>query len=158
MVVALMVSLTACSPQTAHLPTQNAPPLGIFWNQGFVHDEPLGGPWRLIAVDAREDMMICRSVDESEGDCAGDMLGGPTIFAAGIDEKYVVYARHPQKWPAPPDRAVSEYYYVIRSPMEGHPAGLNGGKVQGPFDEVQFGAESKRLGLPPLSRVFEDLR
>jgi hypothetical protein len=87
-------------------------------NAGFAHDEGLGGPWRLQAVDSRDQMMVCRRLEGFDGSCVGDMLGGETVFAAGIDAKYVVYALHPREWPAAPDRTVSEYYYVILSVVE----------------------------------------
>ncbi|MGZ9100507.1 MAG: hypothetical protein ACXW3O_12460 [Brevundimonas sp.] len=123
---------------------------------GFVHDERLDGPWRLVAIDIREDMMLCRRLAGS--DCVGDRLHGPTVYAAGIDDRFVVYARHPATFPDPPRREVSEYYYVIRTPADDQPEGLQPENIKGPFNEAAFDAERRRLALPAFSRVFEDLR
>jgi hypothetical protein len=61
---------------------------------GFVWDEVLDGPYRLVAVDIDEDMSLCRSVDMSDmsGNCAGDGLPGETVFQAGSSPKYIVSA------------------------------------------------------------------
>lgn len=123
---------------------------------GFLHDERLDGPWRLVAIDAREDMILCRRLSGSH--CVGDRLHGPTVYAAGIDHRFVVYARHPATFPDPPRRDVSEYYYVIRTRADDEPGGLRPENVKGPFNEAAFEAERRRLDLPAFSRVFEDLR
>lgn len=157
-IVAFVASLAACSAPAVHPPTQMPPPFGVFWNQGFVHDELLDGPWRRVAVDSLDQMSVCRRLEGFGGSCVGDMLGGETVFAAGIDAKYVVYALHPREWTAPPDRNVSEFYYVVRNHIEGQAGGLGPDDVKGPFSEAQFATETKRLGLPTLSRVFEDLK
>ena len=121
---------------------------------GFVYDERLAGPYRLVAVDTMEQMILCR--DMGGGDCAGDGLPDETIFAAGADDRFIVLARHPRTWPDPPDRTVTEYHYVIRVPDEAERGPY--GRVRGPFDETQFEAETRRLGLPGFSRTFEELR
>lgn len=126
------------------------------FGSGFLHDEPLDGPWRLVAIDAREDMTLCRRLKESA--CVGDMLHGPTVFAAGIDDRYVVYARHPEAFPDAPQREETEFHYVIRTPGEDQPAGLKAENIKGPFNETAFEAERRRLGLPAFSIVFGDLR
>ncbi|HYC75677.1 hypothetical protein [Brevundimonas sp.] len=123
---------------------------------GFLHDQHLDGPWRLVAVDAWEDMTLCRRLEQSA--CAGDMLHGPTVFAAGIDERYVVYARHPRTFPNGLERHVTEFHYVIRTPDDDRPGGLKAENIKGPFDEAAFEAERRRLGLPAFTGVFEDLR
>ena len=121
---------------------------------GFVHDQPLIGPYRLVAVDDREDVVLCRGLEG--GNCAGDGLPGPTIFAAGGDDRFLVMARHPTKFPEPMNRAVAEYYYAERSADEGEPGSRP--TVHGPFDEAGFDEETRRLGLPGFSVVFEDLK
>jgi hypothetical protein len=139
MFVLVLLSLVACSPFS-----------------GFVHDETLERPYRLVAVDADEDMGLCRS-PEGVTDCFGDGLPGPTVFAAGADARYVVIARHPREWPAPPDRSVSEFYYLIRTPDEAA-RGLPQQNVRGPFTEAQFGEHKRRLRLPEFSTVFDHLK
>lgn len=128
---------------------------GCWFPQGFVHDEVLVGPYRLVAVDSPEQMMLCRSVGE-EGDCVGDGLPGETIFAAGANDRYITLARHPRTWPDPPDRSVTEYYYVILT-ADAAERDPHGG-VRGPYGEEQFERERARLGLPAFSRTFENLR
>jgi len=121
---------------------------------GYVHVQPLTGPYRLVAVDSREDMMLCRGLGKS--DCMGDGLPGPTIFAAGADARYLVIGRHPTKFGEPLNRADTEYYYAERSADE---ADLGSRPtVHGPFDRTQFDAEAGRLALPEFSVVFEDLK
>lgn len=110
---------------------------------GFVHDETLAGPWRLVAVDRQEDMILCRSIEG--GSCAGDGLPGPRIIAAGADERHVVVIRR-----APSGRSADEYYFLIRASDEA----TRGGTLHGPFDASQFAVEKARLGLPEFSRVF----
>src|SRR5262249_39260380 len=86
---------------------------------GVVRDVPLDGPYRLVAIDIDEDMVLCRSFGHS-GSCEG--LADATIFQAGVNASYVVAARHPRhRWTEAPDRSVTEYYYVVRSPDEADP-------------------------------------
>jgi hypothetical protein len=135
--VPLLLSLLACFP------------FG-----GLVHREHVAGPYVLWATDTMEDMILCRSIEGSA--CVGDGLPGATIFAAGADERFIVLARHPSEWPDPPNRQVTEYYYIIRQPDETERGPY--GHVRGPFDADQFGTESRRLRLPTFSRVFEELQ
>ena len=64
---------------------------------GFVRDEVLVGPYRLVAVDLPEDMMLCRSLAK-DGTCVGDGLPAPTVFQVGYNDKYLAAARHPRMW------------------------------------------------------------
>ena len=126
---------------------------GCFPFGGLVHQEQLAGPYELWATDTMEDMILCRSIGDG---CVGDGLPGDTIFAAGADERFIVLARHPREWPDAPDRTVTEYYYLIRSPDDAERGPY--GRVRGPFDEARFEAEKRNLGLPDFSRTFEELR
>jgi hypothetical protein len=122
---------------------------------GFVADEVLDGPYRLVAVDVREDMSLCRSIG-TEGDCSGDGLPGPTVFQAGANSQYIVLARHPRLRNDAPDRSVTEFYYILRLADE-----RNTGKrvpVMGPFTELEYQQEKSRLQLPEFSKVFRDLK
>ena len=127
---------------------------GCLGGWGFVHDQPLIGPYRLVAVDAREDMIVCRGL--ANGDCVGDGLPGATVFAAGGSERYLVIARHPSTFPHPPDRTVTEYYFAERNADEGQPGARP--TVHGPFEQAEFEAQRRRLDLPPFTVVFEDLK
>ena len=59
---------------------------------GFVHDEHLVGPYRLVAVDSLDDMGIC--YDLGSGNCLGRIT--ETVFAAGWDTLFIVAKRHPR--------------------------------------------------------------
>jgi hypothetical protein len=122
---------------------------------GFVRDEVLDGPYRLVAVDISEDMALRRSIG-TRGDCVGDGLPGPTVFQAGSNSQYVVLARHPRRGEEAPDRSVSEFYYIVRQANEWDvrmPV-----SVSGPFNEFEYLQEKRRLQLPEFSRVFADLK
>jgi hypothetical protein len=121
---------------------------------GFVTDEVLDGPYRLVAIDVREDMSLCRSID-TRGDCSGDGLPGPTVFQAGANSQYIVLARHPSRRNKAPDRSVTEFYYILRQADDRNaPKPVS---VMGPFNELEYQQEKRRLQLPEFSRVFPDL-
>lgn len=132
--------------------------LPLFWSciggWGFVHDQPLAGPYRLVAVDAREDMGVCRSLEG--GNCSGDGLPDRTVFAAGANDRYLVIARHPSVFGEPLNKAVTEYYVVERSADESQPGSRP--TVQGPFDQPEFDEKARELALPGFTIVFDDLR
>jgi hypothetical protein len=112
------------------------------------------GPYRLVATDIDDDMAICWSTPG--GGCLVDGLPGPTVFAVGFDDKYLVAAVHPSDFDAPPNRSIIHYYYVIRSPEEIKNFPSNG--IRGPFNEVDFFVEKGRLHLPEFTMTFENLR
>ncbi|WP_337186822.1 hypothetical protein [Phenylobacterium sp.] len=117
---------------------------------GFVYDQKIDEAYRLVAVDVLEQAMVCRSL--TGGNCSGDGLPGPTVFAAGADDRYLVMARHPAGYPAGYggiDRSVTEYFYVTRHRGD-PPVGV--GDVVGPLTRSEFEAEAQRLRLPPFSR------
>jgi hypothetical protein len=122
---------------------------------GFVRDEVLDGPYRLVAVDISEDMSLCRSVGR-DGDCVGDGLPGPTVFQAGWNSQYIVVARHPRHGKKAADRSVTEFYYVARQANDGDPR--TAVSVRGPFNESDYLQEKTRLQLPEFSKVFADLK
>ena len=95
---------------------------------GFVADEVLDGPYRLVAVDIRADMSLCRSIG-ADGSCSGD---------------------------GPPDRSVTEFYYILRQADERN--ALKPVSVMGPFSELEYQQEKRRLQLPEFSKVFADLK
>jgi hypothetical protein len=122
---------------------------------GFVQDEALDGPYRLVAIDIREDMSLCRTIG-TEGDCVGDGLPGPTVFQAGSNSHYIVFARHPRRWREAPDRSVTEFYYISRKATESDV--MMPVSVSGPFNEFEFQQEKRRLQLPEFGKVFVDLK
>jgi hypothetical protein len=136
--------------------------LGGCFRSDTVHDETLVGPYRLHAIDTMETMAILWEVPE--GGLAGDGLPGPTVFAAGHNDRYLVAAVHPPVCrdlnPECSDfgmrRDVTEYWYVIRAPSERERIPYNG--IKGPLRADQFAAEKARLGLPDFSTRFAELQ
>ena len=122
---------------------------------GFVHDEVLDGPYRLVAIDISEDMLLCRTIGNS-GDCVGDGLPKPTVFQAGWNAQYIVVARHPRQGQGAPNRPVSEFYYIQRKAGEENV--LTRVSVVGPLTEGEYQEEKSRLQLPEFSRIFDDLK
>jgi hypothetical protein len=122
---------------------------------GFLRDEALDGPYRLVAVDSPEDMILCRYIG-AEGDCLGDGLPSATIFQAGANSQYIAVARHPRRWPDRTDRSISEYYYISRQSNESDVSVPIA--VIGPFTDSEFQEEKRRLHLPDFTKVFCDLK
>lgn len=126
-----------------------------------LYDETLDGPYRLHAIDTRETMAILWEIPG--GGLVGDGLPGPTVFAAGQDEKYLVAGVHPQFCKPFEEgctrhgmnRQVTEYWYVVRQPDERERLPYAG--IKGPFDARAFAAEKQRLGLPDFTIRFPDL-
>ncbi|MBV9882483.1 MAG: hypothetical protein JO276_05695 [Sphingomonadaceae bacterium] len=126
-----------------------------------LYDRTLVGPYRLLAIDEMESMSIVWDIPG--GGEVGDGLPGPTVFAAGYDDRFVVAAVHPEL--CPPfakgctghgmNRSVTQYWYVIRQPDEWqhHPAR----GIRGPFTQAQFDAEKGRLHLPEFGIRFPEL-
>ena len=114
---------------------------------GFVYDQDIAGPYRLVAIDVYEQMSVCYTLNS--GDCVGRVPS--TVFAVGSNDSYVVAARHPGN-----DRGRTEYFYIIRSldRLYADPSVA----VRGPYNATSFRAERSRLGLPQMTRVIEELR
>jgi hypothetical protein len=113
---------------------------------GFVHDQKIDGPYRLVAIDVEEQMDVCYSIQDA---CVGRI--GETVFAVGHDASYIVAARHPSN-----NRKVTEYLYLVRS-MDG-PIADPSASVRGPFDADKFEAERVRLRLPSFDTNIASLR
>lgn len=120
---------------------------------GAAADEEVDGPYRLVAPDIDWDMALC--YDIGEGGCAGRVP--PTVFAVGFDQRYVVAARHPHEFTSTRlDKSKTEYFYIIRS--DDGPRADTAKVVRGPFDRAAFDRETRRLGLPALSREIAGLK
>jgi hypothetical protein len=114
---------------------------------GFVYDQGIAGPYRLVAIDTYDQMDVCYTL--SGGNCVGRV--GSTVFAVGSNDAYVVAARHPRN-----DKARTEYFYIIRAldRAEADPSVA----VRGPYDAASFQTEQSRLDLPPLTRIIAKLK
>ncbi|MFN3387548.1 MAG: hypothetical protein ACK40O_01350 [Allosphingosinicella sp.] len=127
---------------------------------GSAYDEPLDSPYRLVAADTMEQMMICSSVPEDDSVCEGIGLPFGTVFAAGANERYLVAAiRRPQVELGPPSsrRGPEEYYYIVRTPDEGQ-RGLPQKNIVGPHTAEEFERVRRELNLPGFSHQFAELR
>jgi len=116
----------------------------------------VAGPFYLTYIKNPRETSLFRCVDQSTESCAGDGLPGPTIFAAGANEKYVVVVRHPYK-DGSFDRNRMEYFYFARVKEELHGWGENPEKIIGPLNEVAFLAAKNRYHLPDFSVRPSDL-
>ncbi len=113
---------------------------------GFVHNQKIDGPYRLVAIDVDEQMDVCYSIQDA---CVGRI--SETVFAVGHDASYIVAARHPSN-----NRKITEYFYLVRS-IDG-PVADPSASVRGPFDAETFAAEKSRLRLPSFDTKISNLR
>jgi hypothetical protein len=112
-----------------------------------------------VAVDAMEQMGVCRSLQESDA-CVGDGLPSDTVFAAGANRQYLVAARRVRAsafGEAPRNLGAIEYYYVVRVADEAE-HGLPEKNIVGPLTEREFNDAKQRLMLPEFTHVFDELR
>lgn len=114
---------------------------------GFVHDERLDGPYRLVAVDTMSQMAVY--YDLGDGNCIGRI--SETVFAVGWNKSYIVAARHPYS-----DKSRVEYFYLDRA-LDG-PLVDPTVTVKGPFNSEALEQERQRLGLPTLSLELVSLK
>ncbi len=132
---------------------------GCIWDG--LYDETLVGPYRLVAVDDMASMSIMWEIPG--GGRVGDGLPGPTVFAAGFDDRYLVAAVHPPVCkPLQADchdfgmrRDVTEYWYVIRQPDEREHLPYKG--IRGPFEKAHFQIVKRALNLPEFRVRFSEL-
>ncbi len=117
----------------------------------------VAGPFYLIAIDIDEGTALYRCPNGPWKDCVGDQLPGPTVFAAGGDDKYIVVAQHPGSQGAT-DKTVTRYFYFRRVPQEAAKWWLNPEKIVGPLTPNEFNAAKASLHLPAFSVTLDDLK
>ena len=130
--------------------------LSVCEDLGYFYDEPIDGPYRLVAVDEMIQMQVCYPVKHG---CVERIP--ETVFAVGYNRLYITGAVHPLNDRDPvaghgEDKNITQYYYIIRS-LDGSPV-FSKDSVRGPFDGKAYAVEQKRLSLPPLSHVLPELR
>jgi hypothetical protein len=119
---------------------------------GFVTDETLVGRYHLVAVDSRDEMSLCWSLDS--GDCVGDGFPPPTLFAAGFNDNYVVVAVHPDE-----KKTIAQFYYIVREARyEKNQYGPHYKELVGPLPKNEYDMARRRLALPRFTRIFDDLK
>jgi hypothetical protein len=114
---------------------------------GFVHDEKIIGPYRLVAVDIDEQMSVCYEL--GSGGCINRI--DETVFAVGADARFIVAKQHPAG-----DRTITNYFILVI----GHDSELADPKksVVGPLSESAFLEKSRLLHLPAFLRTIDSLR
>ena len=113
---------------------------------GFVHDEHITGPYRLIAVDVDNQMSI--SYDLGDESAVGRI--NETVFAFGFDERFIVAKQHPNG-----DRSVTNFFYLDMTKDSNYADPTD--SVTGPLTEKEFESEAKLLNLPKFSRILTAL-
>lgn len=113
---------------------------------GFVFDEHLTGQYRLIAVDADEQMRVC--YDLGDGNTISRI--SETVFAVGWNERFVVAKQHPEG-----NRAVTHYYYLDME--KDSPYADPSESVTGPLSEEKFAMKRQELNLPPFRQTIKSL-
>ena len=97
---------------------------------GVFYKETLTGKFAFWAVDGLDENSV---VEESPDRQSCRVLVGPTVFAAGFDERFIIVARHPQA-----DRTTTEYFVISIADTE----------VYGPASPETFQALRDKLGVP----------
>lgn len=104
---------------------------------GFVHDEEIDGPYRLVAVDTVDQLRVCYEV---EGGCVGRTPA--PVNAYGADDDWITVL-------------VSGQYYVIDRKADGAFA-EPGDVVSGPYSEQAFENLASERGLPEIAARVND--
>lgn len=117
------------------------------WNDIYWSDER----YCLVALDSPTQMNLS-FYDEGYY----SELIGPTVYAVGANEKYLVLKQHPaEKTPSSVNRAVTNYYIIVRTLSTDFEDRLKG--VRGPLTQDEFEKLSGKLSLPKFSKTFRDL-
>jgi hypothetical protein len=117
---------------------------------------PVAGPFYLTYFENPREMALFRCPGPGSG-CAIDGLPGPTVYAAGADQKYIVVASHPFS-NGQIKRSIVQYFYFARIKTERQGWGNDPEHIIGPLSEQQFNAARKKYGLPDFSIVLDDLK
>lgn len=136
MACAVAIKLVKCYRLIAFV----LPAFSIGCGSGFVHDERITGPYRLIAVDVREDMAVCY-------DLGGNAVGRiePTVISVGWNDRYIVAKQRP---PANPH--TTNYFVLDMTRDSKYADPLE--SVTGPLSESEFTIKAKELQLPEFRK------
>jgi hypothetical protein len=109
------------------------------------------GDYELVAIDTEGQMML--GVDLHNGGSIG--IVGPTVFALGADDHYIVVKQHPAKDSSGNfDRTVTHYFIVTRISAD---AGEKEKGVRGPLSKDEFDRLAVSKSLPRFTKTFRDL-
>lgn len=107
---------------------------------GFVHDERIDGPYRLVAIDTPSDMHVC--YDMGHGDCHGRTPS--TVTGYGFNDRWITATVQRNSG------SQAEYYFIDRLADR---RGLNAADItQGPLTREEFDVRAREIGLPAISR------
>ena len=120
----------------------------VFSGCGDAINERLTGPYRLIAIDADDQLNVARY--EGGGISVGRI--GPVVTDAGSNQRYIVAAVRPEDRPG---AAPSFYYLDIAKDTN---KGDQYQAVTGPLSKDEFDKAKQKLGLPDFTRHFPHLR
>ena len=109
------------------------------------------GDYELVAIDTKGQMML--AVDLHNGGSIG--IVGPTVFALGADDHYIVVKQHPAKDSFGNfDQTVTHYYIVTR--ISGT-AEEKEKVVRGPLSKDDYDRLAASNSLPQFTKTFRDL-
>jgi len=113
---------------------------------GFVYDEKITGPYRLVATDVSGQMSVCYTLEK--GNCIGRVP--ETVFSVGWNDRFIVAKQHPLN-----NRSVTNYF-ILEMALD---SGLAdpGASVTGPLSAAAFKGKAASLGLPPFTKTIEAL-
>lgn len=110
------------------------------------------GPYVLVAVDTLGQMNL--AIDRGDGTSIS--LVGPTVFAVGANNNYIIVKQHPSENSFGKfDRSISNYYIVERTDKNSQ--SNRNERVLGPMSKAQFLRLATRLRLPHFSKTIADL-
>ena len=114
---------------------------------GLSGEYNLVGDNALWAVDAREQMSLVKK----DGKGGGIDIVGPTVFAAGWNNDFIMIMQYPGNAFGAHDKSITNYF-IFRMKEE---------KLLGPLHEDQFEEQRRTLGVPAeldFKLVLEDLK
>jgi len=108
--------------------------------------------YELLAIDSLEQMNLAFD----NGDGTGTELVGPTVFAIGHNEKYIVLKQHPRpRSVGSTDRRKTNFFVVERTLSSSIVERQR--RIRGPLEQKSFDALSASMRLPPFTKTFAEL-
>ena len=118
-----------------------------YWKDVYWSDER----YSLVALDSPAQMNLS-FYDEGYY----SELVGPTVYAIGANEQYLVLKQHPLNLaPSSTNGGLTNFYIIIRTPSADFEDRQKG--VRGPLTQDEFEKLSATLSLPKFSKTFREL-
>lgn len=118
-----------------------------YWKDVYWSDER----YSLVALDSPAQMNLS-FYDEGYY----SELVGPTVYAIGANEQYLVLKQHPlNKAPTSTSGGLTNFYIILRTPSADFEDRQKG--VRGPLTQDEFEKLSATLSLPKFSKTFREL-